>query len=254
MGSDSRPHKGVSLGKGVRRMALPSVRGLIDGYYRRIRGLETGLDPNLRTGDLLASVGRRGIDRVRGVLRGRRGSFIASKVTLRHARSLTLGRNTSIGSGVTIDALSERGIRLGDNVTIDSGAILRGSGVIRHLGVGIDIGARTSIGAFNVLLGQGGIVIGEDCLLSPKVTVVSENHIYADTMVPIREQGEERLPTIIGADVWIGAGAVILGGSHIGRGAIVAAGAVVRGDVEPNSIVGGIPARVLGHRGEERSK
>jgi acetyltransferase-like isoleucine patch superfamily enzyme len=212
---------------------MTNARNLIDRYYRRTRGLDTGLDSALGTGDLVAVLRRRGFERLAGILRG---------------HQITLGRNTSIGRGVTIDALSRDGIRLGDNVTIDQGAILRGSGVIRNLGVGIEIGARTSIGAFNVLLGQGGIVIGEDCLLASSVTVVSENHITTDPAKPIREQGEERLPTVIEADVWIGAGAVILGGAHIGRGSIVAAGAVVRGLVEPGAIVGGVPARVIGSR------
>ena len=56
------------------------------------------------------------------------------------------------------------------------------------------------------------------------------------------------LHTVIERDVWIGAGAVVLGGSHIGHGAVVAAGAVVRGIVEAETIVGGIPARVIGRR------
>jgi acetyltransferase-like isoleucine patch superfamily enzyme len=235
-------------------MKRASVRDLIDQYYRAARGLESGIDPNLSTRALVYSVCRRAVERVRGILRGHPHTFIAPNVTIRNAASLVLGRNTSIGSGATIDALSKKGIRLGDNVTIDQGAILRATGVIRHLGIGIEVGARTSIGAFNVLLGQGGIMIGDDCLLSPSVTVISENHIYNDPSAPIREQGEERLPTVIEADVWIGAGAVILGGSHIGRGAVVAAGAVVRGKVEPGAIVGGVPAKILGSRGRNAAE
>lgn len=229
-------------------MKRSMLRKLVDRYYKASRGLDTGVDARLSSREIAASVTRRAAERLRGMARRRPGTFIARGVTIRNGTKLTLGKNTSIGSGVSIDALSENGVTLGDHVTIDQGAILRGSGVIRHLGVGIDVGARTSIGAFNVLLGQGGISIGEDCLLSPSVTVVSENHIYADPSVPIRAQGEERLRTVIEQDVWIGAGAVILGGSHIGRGAVVAAGAVVRGIVEPETIVGGIPARVIGRR------
>jgi acetyltransferase-like isoleucine patch superfamily enzyme len=229
-------------------MKRMSTRQLIDRYYKKSRGLDTGLDARLSGRDVASSVVRRASERLRGVLRQRAGTFIARGVTIRNGTKLTLGKNTSIGSGVSIDALSENGITLGDNVTVDQGAILRGSGVIRHLGVGIEIGDRTAIGAFNVLLGQGGISIGKDCLLSPSVTVVSENHIYADPAVPIRAQGEERLQTVIEDDVWVGAGVVVLGGSHIGRGAVVAAGAVVRGVVEAGAIVGGVPAHVIGHR------
>ena len=57
---------------------------------------------------------------------------------------------------------------------------------------------------------------------------------------------------IIGADVWIGAGAVILGGVRIGHGAVVGAGAIVTKDVPPYGIVAGVPARILRYRFEER--
>jgi acetyltransferase-like isoleucine patch superfamily enzyme len=56
---------------------------------------------------------------------------------------------------------------------------------------------------------------------------------------------EELRPVEVGADVWIGAGAIVLGGVKIGTGAIVAAGAVVRADVAPYSIVGGVPAKPI---------
>ena len=52
-------------------------------------------------------------------------------------------------------------------------------------------------------------------------------------------------PIHIGKNVWIGANATVLAGVTIGDGAVVAAGAVVRKDVEPNTIVGGVPAKVI---------
>jgi acetyltransferase-like isoleucine patch superfamily enzyme len=55
-------------------------------------------------------------------------------------------------------------------------------------------------------------------------------------------------PVTIGDDVWIGAHAVVTGGVEIGRGAVVAAGAVVTRDVPPHAIVGGVPAMVIGER------
>ncbi len=232
----------------IGRRKDPMLRRIIDRAYKRSRGLDRGLDEDLGTADLARSVGRRVVERARAGLRGYPSSYFGSSVTLRNRRKLRLGGDTILGAGVTIDALSRKGVVLRENVTVDQGAILRGSGVIRNLGVGILVGPRTSIGAFNVLLGQGGIRIGSDCLLGPSVTVVSENHVYADESRPIREQGEVRAETVIGDDVWIGAGAVVLGGARIGSGAVIAAGAVVRGDVGPGEIYGGVPARLIGRR------
>ncbi len=175
--------------------------------------------------------------------------MISPTVKIRGRSYLSLGHQVVLNDFVTIDAVSKEGVRLHDRATVDQYAVLRGSGVIRNLGTGITIGARSAVGAFNVLLGQGGISIGDDCLLAPHVTVVSENHNYDNAGETIRGQGETRARTTIGNDVWIGAGAVILGGACIGDGAVVAAGAVVRGNVEPFDIVGGVPARVIGRRG-----
>jgi acetyltransferase-like isoleucine patch superfamily enzyme len=225
------------------------LRRFVNSVYTKTRGIDQGLDEELSLAEIVRSVGRRGVERVRGALRGLPSSYLGRRVTIRNPGKLRLGVDTVIGSGVTIDALSKKGVSLGAHVTVDQGAILRGSGVIRNLGEGILIGPRTSIGAFNVILGQGGVRIGADCLLGPSVTVVSENHVYIEPDVPIREQGEVRAETVIGDDVWIGAGAVILGGARIGAGAVIAAGAVVRGEVAPREIVGGVPARRIGVRG-----
>jgi len=116
------------------------------------------------------------------------------------------------------------------------------------MGIGVSVGNRSSVGAYNVILGQGGVYVGQDCLLGPHVTIVSENHIFGDTGQPIRLQGEKRARVEIHDDVWIGAGATILAGVTIHNGAVVAAGAVVSSDVAPFSIVGGIPAKPIGNR------
>jgi acetyltransferase-like isoleucine patch superfamily enzyme len=66
--------------------------------------------------------------------------------------------------------------------------------------------------------------------------------------VPINRQPNTARPIRIGNGVWIGAQALILSGVTIADGAIIAAGSVVREDVAPNTIVGGVPAKVIGVR------
>lgn len=64
----------------------------------------------------------------------------------------------------------------------------------------------------------------------------------------IEKLPENDLPVVIDDDVWVGSGAIILKGVHVGRGAIIAAGAVVTGNVQPYSIVAGVPARFMRFR------
>jgi acetyltransferase-like isoleucine patch superfamily enzyme len=66
--------------------------------------------------------------------------------------------------------------------------------------------------------------------------------------MPIALQGMTRDGIFIEDDVWVAAHAVVLDGVRIGRGSVVAAGAVVTEDVPPYTIVGGVPARAIGHR------
>ncbi len=224
------------------------IRRLIDARYSKERGLDSGLDSSIASSELMLWVLEKALARLRGELRGLRGVYLGSGVRLRGRGQLTLGRAASIQHRVLIDARSKRGIAIGASSTIDEYATLRGSGVIRKLGEGITIGDRTAIGMRNFLHGGGGIVIGDDCLLGPDVILISENHIADDLEIPIRAQGERRARILIEDDVWIGAKAVILAGVTVGRGAIVAAGAVVTKDVEPHAIVGGVPAREIGRR------
>jgi acetyltransferase-like isoleucine patch superfamily enzyme len=110
-----------------------------------------------------------------------------------------------------------------------------------------NFGAFTSIGK-NVFinhacsfLDMGGITLEDDVLIGPKVNLITENH-------PIDPRDRKALltkPIVIKRNAWVGAGATILPGVTIGENAIVAAGAVVSKDVPANTIVGGIPAKMI---------
>ena len=88
---------------------------------------------------------------------------------------------------------------------------------------------------------QGGIVIGNDCLIGHNATLCTINHAQD----PDRRGDMEFHPIHIGNKVWLGANVTILPGVTIGEGAIVAAGAVVTKDVAARTIVGGVPAKVI---------
>jgi acetyltransferase-like isoleucine patch superfamily enzyme len=93
------------------------------------------------------------------------------------------------------------------------------------------------------------IQIGHKVMFGPHVTIMAGDHntsVLGQFMADVKDKRpEDDLPVVIDDDVWIGAGATVLKGVHIGRGSIVAAGAVVVKDVPAYAVVGGVPARVL---------
>lgn len=117
----------------------------------------------------------------------------------------------------------------------------------------ISVGDDVSLGVRPVLLAAlSKIEIGSHVMFGPEVVVVGGGHnstVVGRTMKSVEEKtGNEDLGVVIEDDVWVGARAVILRGVRVGRGAIVAAGAVVTKSVPPYAIVAGNPARVLRFR------
>ena len=99
------------------------------------------------------------------------------------------------------------------------------------------------------LMDSGKITIGNNVMIAPNVSIVTEEHAMD---VEQRLAGLEYThPVTIGDNVWICTGAMVLPGVTIGKGAIVAAGAVVHRDVPPFTVVGGVPARILRELSQE---
>jgi len=91
----------------------------------------------------------------------------------------------------------------------------------------------------------GRVHIGDDVMVSANVVIAGGNHGIARVPTPMFYQPCTSRGIVIGSDVWIGAGAVVLDGVRVGDGAVIGAGAVVTHDVEPYAIVAGNPARLL---------
>jgi acetyltransferase-like isoleucine patch superfamily enzyme len=105
----------------------------------------------------------------------------------------------------------------------------------------VSIGDYVAIGRHSILRGQGGIDLGDFCLLGDFVILATAGHPVGGVYL----NKTAAAPIHLAENVWVGAGAIILPGVRIGENAVVAAGAVVREDVPANSLVGGVPARVL---------
>lgn len=113
----------------------------------------------------------------------------------------------------------------------------------------IQIGKQTFIGRYNNLrTGGGRIVIGDNVLTAQFVSIIAVNHGLARNLTVRDQNPSSKRDVVIGDDVWVGAGAIILPGVTIQDGAIVGAGAVVTRDVASYSIVAGVPAVAIGCR------
>jgi acetyltransferase-like isoleucine patch superfamily enzyme len=134
-------------------------------------------------------------------------------------------------------------------VEIDDGARILLGCYMWHMGPGhtrrtpARIGARTWVNRNACLDLRGGLEIGADVSISPEVMILTAAHDPND-----RRFKYVSSPVTIEDHVWIGSRATIMPGVRIGRGAVVAAGAVVTRNVEPLTIVGGVPAHPIGTR------
>jgi len=130
----------------------------------------------------------------------------------------------SCGRGVNI----EKGAWFGDGSQLEIGD---------HSGLGVNCQVT------------GPVRIGRDVMMGPDVIILTRNHRFDRTDIPMWRQGwTDPRPVVIEDDVWIGTRAIILPGVRVGRGSIVGAGAIVTRDVPAYAIVGGNPARVIRSR------
>lgn len=110
-----------------------------------------------------------------------------------------------------------------------------------NFGVFTTIGKNVFINHACSFLDMGGITIEDDVLIGPRVNLVTENH----PLEPSDRKALVTKPILIKRNAWIGAGATILPGVTVGENAVVAAGAVVAKDVPANTIVAGVPAKII---------
>lgn len=139
-------------------------------------------------------------------------------------------------------------IEIGDGTAVDSFVKIKpagGNGDVR-------IGCNCTLNSGIVIYTGNGVEIGDNVAIAANTTIAPTNHEFSARDIPIHEQRfmPSRGGIVIEDEVWIGANVVILDGARLGRGCVVGAGAVVRGDLPPYSINVGAPSRVIGYRGE----
>ncbi|HLN17541.1 MAG TPA: acyltransferase [Acidimicrobiales bacterium] len=179
--------------------------------------------------DWVCEVGAIGPDDPRAARFGRfgRGSCLAfPQGALFNERYIHIGEDTLVGPHCCISA----GMAPGQEMPTDP--------VVR-------IGDRTLIGRDSHIVGHWDIQIGDDIQTGPRVYITDQNHTYTDPDVPVGRQWPVEAAVRIGSGSWLGANVVVLPGTSIGEHVVVAAGAVVRGEVPDRCVVAGVPARIV---------
>lgn len=102
-----------------------------------------------------------------------------------------------------------------------------------------------------IITASGGVTIGKRTLIGYRTQILSSNHIIPNNRDMIFHSGHSKKEVIIEKDVWIGANCIILPGVVIGEGAVIAAGSIVTKNVDPYTLVGGVPAKLIRNRDKE---
>lgn len=109
----------------------------------------------------------------------------------------------------------------------------------------VEIGDKTVIGQECTISCYQHVRIGPQCVIADRTMFIDFDHGVVDVELPIRQQGIYKQDVIVGANVWIGYGVAILRGVRIGDNSVIGTNSVVTKDVPANSVVGGVPVRVL---------
>ncbi|MFE7776954.1 acyltransferase [Streptomyces sp. NPDC057445] len=184
------------------------------------------------------------------VHRGRRWVQELGAVTAETPGPLRFRR---IGAGTRLafpqgTVFGEAWIELGDHCIIAEQVTLT-AGMMPDLDLGPDpiltLGNGVVLGRGSHVIADTTVTIGSDTYCGPYVYITSTNHSYDDPHQPVGKQWPRAEPVQIGPGCWLGTGAVILPGARLGRNVVVAAGAVVRGEVPDHAVVAGAPAKVV---------
>ncbi len=148
-----------------------------------------------------------------------------------------------LGRGVEVTARPGYGrVVLGRWVHLGDGNRLRA-----HEGT-LTIGDKCVLGRENTVNCYLDVELGAQCIVSDWVYVGDFDHVTDDVHLPIKDQGIAKSPVRIGPDVWIGVKASVLRGTSVGRGSVLAAHTVARGEYPELSVVAGVPGRVVRDR------
>jgi acetyltransferase-like isoleucine patch superfamily enzyme len=203
------------------------------------------IDPQIPDKLLYKTLFKRFIMLCRGLFFTRKKIYLGKKCTITNKSNIQFGKNVTIESYSIIDGFAKNKIILGDGVKIGSFSKLLSTSHLATFGIGMKIGNNSAVGDFTHFGATGGLEIGNDVIMGSYVSFHSENHNFSDSNKLIREQGVNSKGIKIGNNIWVGAKVTFLDGCEVGDNSIVAAGAVVNSVFPSNSLIGGVPAKII---------
>jgi acetyltransferase-like isoleucine patch superfamily enzyme len=182
---------------------------------------------------------------IRGFFKTGKKVFVGANVVIYNKRNIHFGKSVTIDKNCEIDGFSSEPIIIGDCVKIGAYSSLSSTSHMSKYGKGLKIGNHSAVGQFTEFGAAGGIEIGSDVIMGSYISFHSENHNFNDSTKLIREQGVTSKGIKLGNNIWVGAKVTFLDGCEVGDNSVVAAGAVVSGVFPKNSVIGGIPAKII---------
>lgn len=221
----------------------------IHSLLEKVKGNGIRIDRRIPSSYLLGTMLSRMMSLIYGMVRlgTLKRVYVSPSASIRCASKMMFKKNLSIADNCRIDALSENGLVLGENVSIGYQTQIELTGSLSLLGKGMVVGDNVGFGTHGRYgSGAGFVKIGSNTIFGNYISIHPENHIFKDASKPIREQGVVSKGGVeIGDNCWIGAKVTILDGTKIGNNCIVAAGAVVRGEYPDGVLIGGVPSKII---------
>lgn len=199
--------------------------------------------------DLLQIILHRGIMYIRGKIYsifffGGKNLFIGKNVCLQGKHKIKFRGTSTIQSNCFISAIGADQVIIGKNFTFKRGSMIDSFGSLTQKSGILEIGDNCGFSENCHIAVRGNIQIGNDVIVGPGVKIFSENHSFVKD-AKTRKLPSQRIGVKIGYNCWIGANAIILDGVIIGNNCVIAAGSVLTKSFKSNSIIAGVPAKIL---------